>query len=274
MNTELWKTTEFKDALKELIERVEKGEVEALGSATFPTVWRPGCMLAPGLHLMEGAGKSGKTVNAVSLKIALEASGIPNAYRNVMEPRGMLIGVQKVTKPVMQGGITVGETQTEHDNYQTWLQEELSVLNKMKNLSEPHYPVLILDSGTYLIKRLDVTKASLKDDKGAIYQGGLSYGDILGCLHHCLLAAESEVALVMTINSELLPIVDVLGGAIEGLIKSKGPGKLDVESRDTGRRTMAITLPPSAVRCAINNVLKYPPELKGGTAQGDGIFRM
>ena len=112
-------------------------------------------------------------------------------------------------------------------------------------------PILILDSITYLLKSLQLTKTALKNEAATTFKEGLSSGDILGALHHTLLAEQFGVAIIGVVNSQLLPTVGMLGGAVEGEMFSNGAGQLRHVSRGTGRREVSFSLDAESVDYAL-----------------------
>lgn len=240
------------------------------GASHYPRAshanWRG---LAPGLTILYGGRATGKTVNALSLQLEALRDGVYAEYHAVMEPRGLIFSqaVSSVaaqaadaassasrTKEQEQKQAALNAAQAAHiipTSYSSWLHQRLQEASSRAVGSEP--PVVVIDSLTYTIRHLDETKAALlgSGGKDVTYSGGLSAMDILGALHHTLLAEAYGVVLVGVVNSELLPIAEVLTGAVEGILASRGVGQLVGPSRESARRYAATTINPETVRIAL-----------------------
>jgi hypothetical protein len=163
---------------------------------------------AHGMHLMAGVGASGKTVTSLGIVIEQLEAECPARYEYVMEPRASLIS-ELVTKE------------------QSWQNHLEKALDKVAG------GILVVDSLTYLVSRLN-RSIEMEDELSRVtYAGGLSPRDIMGILFHDELARKHGVALIATLNAELFPVVDKLSGACEGQATLLGPGQFQHRDRST-----------------------------------------
>jgi hypothetical protein len=223
----------------------------------------PSKPFSPGLHLFPGGTGRGKTLSALALRIHLGLQGFACVFKNVMEPRGMNVAITPSKSGDVQASEVAGLTGTGGDStllYGTLLENWMLKVNQMAQ--KRHVGCLFIDSGTYLLKALPETQSALAVDKGPTFKEGLAYGDLLGVLHHQMRAEEKGVALIMTINSELLPVVGSLAGAAEGSISMLGIGELAPRSRATARSEISLKLDPRAIVMA-REILGYGDQDRG-----------
>lgn len=188
------------------------------------------CPLAFGLHLMPGVKASGKTVTSLALAAWIKAQGIPAHYEYVMEPRSVH------NADIMAPG-----------QWTAYLSNLLSAKER---------GVVIIDSLTYLVTRLNESTFIDKSLPQVTYSGGLSPRDILGILFHDAMARQAKVALVATLNAELFPVVEKMGGACEGEFILAGPGVF--KHRDRTTRTFHSYDVPIEYTNWSFDTLKYP----------------
>lgn len=230
------------------------------------SLWRG---IAPGLTVLYGGRATGKSVNAIALQFDAMIEGAYSEYHAVMEPRGLIFSGAAVSSAATADALGATDAKTKQEemrvaellssrqahiiptSYSAWLHNQLEAVALRAREGFP--PILILDSLTYTIRHLDETKAAIKDSGGkdVTYSGGLSAADILGALHHTLIAEAYGVALIGTVNSELLPIAEVLTGAVEGVLSSRGVGQIVGPSRESGRRHTLVSVSQPAVRAAL-----------------------
>jgi hypothetical protein len=172
-----------------------------------PEDW-PELTLGFGLHLM-GAGRAkGKTITGLAIAEWLEASGVTNMYAYLMEPRSV------VPISTIIGG-------------SGWSDKYASLLDQAPN------GVLVLDSLTYLIQMTAEMRQVQETLSDVIYKGGLSPKDIIGVLIHDEIARSKRVAVIATVNSELMPTMEVFEGACEGTLNLSSPGSFLHRDRKT-----------------------------------------
>lgn len=205
---------------------------KAIAESTYQEVYKDQVPFAPGLHLFYGPGGSAKTTNALALQHALSLAGFSCVYRCVNEPRGLLLRppLTAEEEAALKGGSSNGVTgaQVFPGTYDQFLAD---LFARAKRVGGKGVPVAIADSLTYTLKALSVTAAQVEKGKMPTYEKGLDSGTILGVLHHSQLAANEGVALIGTVNSELLPTVSVLKGACEGIFVTSAPGIVTNQSR-------------------------------------------
>jgi hypothetical protein len=182
--------------------------------------------LAYGLHLMAGVKASGKTVSSLALVYETLAADKPARYEYVMEPRSRFVSS------------LVGEQGA-------WQKHLVSAMGRVKG------GILVADSLTYLIDKLDKSVEMEEELSRVTYSGGLSPRDIMGVLFHDELARKHEIALVGTLNAELFPVIDKLGGACEGEFQLAAPGSFQHRDRST-RSWKTVALSSSAMTKAFN----------------------
>lgn len=186
--------------------------------------------LTPGLHLLAAPKATGKTVTTLALAINYRQAGVPTVFAYVMEPRAQ--DVRSI--------LAVGE----------WQKYVESCLLQARN------GLLVLDSLTYVLNRLDII-TELEDAIGKVtYAGGLTPRDILSVLALDDMARKGNVALIGTLNSELFPIADKLEGACEGAITLSGDGQFLSRSRKA-RVVESYSIPREFVEAA-RTELGYP----------------
>lgn len=251
---------------KDIIESLLKSGIDVDPQLDSLPAELPSDPLAPGFHIMQGGPGSGKTVLALAWSLQLRKEGVASSYQSIMEPRGRMLAItQKQTvkdssKSVAQEaeGQQESSEATEHKHllYQRFFDYKCYQLKKVSN--GKRVPVLFLDSVTYLVKGLTVTQAALEKDKGPTFPEGLSFGDVLGVLHHTLRAMENGVAVVGVINSQLYPVVDKLRGACEGTIIVTSPQEARRNSRATSRMDVPLSIEPWAIKYA-RALLGYRP---------------
>lgn len=186
--------------------------------------------LAFGLHLMAGVKASGKTVTSLAIALLAHKSEVPSHYEYVMEPRA-----DSVVELLKTG---------------EWEKHLRSICKRYQ------HGVVVVDSLTYLVSKLDESVKLDESLSRVTYAGGLSPRDIMGILLHDQLARESQVALIGTLNAELFPVIEKLGGACEGEFLISGTGV--IQHRDRTTRTYApFTIPDDCVNGAFD-ALGYP----------------
>lgn len=163
--------------------------------------------LTYGLHIMVAPKAAGKTLTALAIAVKAKAEGVRTVFAYIMEPRA-----HDVTSLLEMGA------------WQAYLQACLN------NASEG---LLILDSLTYVLHRLDIIR-ELEESIGRVtYAGGLTPRDILSILVLDDMARKNKVAVIGTLNSELFPVAEKLEGACEGAIKLLAPGSFLLRTRRT-----------------------------------------
>jgi hypothetical protein len=271
---------ELYDELNRRIPRVQLDQNDILPRemATDP--------LTPGLHIMKGRAARGKTVTALAWRLQLEAEGHVVAYKNIMEPRGMLVditppkeadaaapaGELPEERAARLAAVNAALGVTESPVYSVLLGRWMNELTaKAAAAGVSTVPVLFCDSLTYLLKALSETQLALSLDKGPTFKEGLAYGDILGVLHHTLKAETHGVALVGVVNQDLFPVIDYLQGAAEGRIDVTEPGRITRASRGTGRRDIPVDIDPVYMTYA-RELLGYDSTVSEGINFGAGII--
>lgn len=196
--------------------------------------------LAPGLHVLHGAGGSGKTVNALAMAHYYRRKGYGVVFRAFDEPRGQMLGVAPSKDAVQVGSVNavIGtELPVYPGDYDDFINRVFGLAQSRtaQTQNKKSVPIAVIDSGTYKLKSLKMTQDILLTTDMPTYPGGLDAGVILGVLHHSQLAASQGVALIMTVNSDLMPTVKEMKGACEGVMSSDGVGYVTNSSRQTGR---------------------------------------
>lgn len=199
-----------------------------------PQQFSPSEPFSPGLHLLSGKRSSGKTVNSIALGYSLRRRGHVAIYKPFMEPRGLMLTDPKTEEEIHGGSTAPGDDYAITVSYSTWLNAQLLLAQAIALPDQ--VPVYILDGLTYTIRSLPETRDMIEKEPGPTFSGGLDMASIYGCMHHNARATLARVALVATVNSELMPTVEKLVGAVEGVSTSFGVGKLESASRETARR--------------------------------------
>lgn len=237
--------------------------------------------LAPGLHLMYGPARSGKTVTLISLILELRSRGYAASYVNLMEPRGLFVPTTptKSADEAATGEKTESDSPTRKteeqnarlrdylskDTYGEYLWKLMSAMPqdavgptswKTKIESVHCTPVLGLDSITYLIRALPETQKQAEVLGNTTFKGGLAAADTLGMLHHQLRAEYAGVAVIAVVNQELFPVVTELAGAVEGLIETRDDGCIRLSTRALSRDTIELRPEPQFIAQA-RTILRY-----------------
>lgn len=160
-----------------------------------------------GLHLMYAPSGGGKTVTSLALSLWYKALSVPSYYEYVGEPRAADVADTLV-------------------NSQTWENRLTTAMAKAKG------GVCFIDSITYLVTALPKVRELEAKIATVTYRGGLRPIDVVGILMYDALAAEKEVALVATLNSDLFPSVSQLEGACEGAISVSSAGSFTSRNRE------------------------------------------
>jgi hypothetical protein len=240
---------------------------------------------APGLHLMYGPARAGKTVTLLAMVLELRKLGYAATYQNIMEPRGLYLPID-VTEEEKAQAVTGGDQKKANvdvnkkttikdaerlkdyltqQSYSDWLWDRLESMPKdtlgplswkTGNQSFNCTPVMALDSLTYLIRALPETQMQAKVLGNTTFKGGLAVADTIGMMHHQLRAEYTGVAVVAAINQDLFPVVEDLGGAVEGLIETRQDGSISITTRALSRETIEIHLDQDHVAAA-RKLLRY-----------------
>lgn len=237
-----------------------------LNLSVFPSTYGSGAYFPPGLHLLIGGAGTGKTANSIALVHSLVFNyGMPATFCSVMEPRGIVFDPTGALKTAPAAGEKV-EKQEEglikRYSYTMWLRKKLAAVRAavspdnqrlLQNPGQP--PILVMDSVTYLLQQLTITQDYLSEHHVSTYKGGLSGADTIGALHHSAMAAAHGVALIATLNSDLVPIAKELKGACEGVAFSRGLGKLEYGNRGAGgRREFDLVLDADSIQFGLTTV--------------------
>lgn len=213
-------------------------------------------LFTPGLHMMAGSAGTGKSVNALALAAMLKNAGHYVEYHNIMEPRGAFFDDKKL---VNEAGIRNKEKNAIRDipeSFSKWLLEGVLPRCQNQGRNSKLASVCILDSITYLLRLLSPT-VQILSQRGApsgTYEGGLQYGDTLGAIHFNQQATYKDTCLIGIINSDLFPPIKALSGAVEGMMTSIQVGRLEVNSRPSGRQTVTWDIPPVYTHAAITRM--------------------
>lgn len=195
-----------------------------------------------GLHLLMAPAASGKTITALGLAVWL-ADFVPVTYVYAYEPLAE-IGISDLTA----------------DAHTKLMEQKLDAQSKTPKF-------VVFDSLSMALRMLTEVKPVADTLGDQAYTGGLKAADLVGAAAHSLRAASANTALYATINSEMLPIVKALGGAVMGVYHIPAPGLITGTDRDD-REIKPISVPKEAmnIACLANN---YGP-FKGAsnTTQG------
>jgi len=186
----------------------------------------PELPLATGLYLTFAPAAGGKTLTALGLACWLEAYGTSVSYEYAYEP-GAQTGIDKLG-PVAH-------------------QELLSRHKKEK----PH--VLVFDSLSLALRMLPEVEALAKLLGDQAYTGGLKPADLAGAGKHNAFGELNNVCIIGTVNSDMLPIVRALSGAIMGIFTIGAPGTLSGADR-TDRTQKPIVVPDEFMNIATQAV--------------------
>jgi hypothetical protein len=170
--------------------------------------------LTAGLHLFAAPASGGKTLTGLGLAVWLDAVGVPTNYVYAYEPLSPVPTSQ--LNPV----------------------EHAKLLKKHMG-AQPR--VLVFDSLTLALRMLPEVKpmADIMGDQA--YPGGLKPADLAGAALHNDYATTGHTALLATVNSDMLPIVKALPGAIMGIYQVPYPGTfVGVERSDRLRKPIVV----------------------------------
>jgi hypothetical protein len=186
----------------------------------------PGLNLSVGLHLLSAPASGGKTITALGLATWLDFLALSVRYVYAYEPLA---------------AITLSELNpTAHSKL---LKERMTWRKRGAQASDdtPASGVLIFDSLTLALRMLPEAKpmADILGDQA--YPGGLKPADLAGAGLHNDYAQAYRTALFATVNSDMLPIIKSLPGAIMGIYRVVSPGVfVGVERSDREERPITV----------------------------------
>lgn len=188
---------------------------------TFVPNTPPDLPLVAGLYLVFAPASGGKTLTALGLATWLRAHGTDVSYQYAYEP-GSSVGPSELTAP----------------KHEALLATHFSLDKSGKR--QPS--VLIFDSLSMALRMLTGV-AGLSDTLGdQAYPGGLKPADLAGASLHNDYGAQHKMCIIGTVNSEMLPIVRALSGAVMGIYSIGTPGTLSGMDR-TDRVSRPIIIP-------------------------------
>lgn len=203
--------------------------------------------LHPGLYFLAGGRAVGKSIFARALARYLRVVGsdrpgaeggpLQVSYVYCYEPRSP------------QAQVLVSDTKLEDEtvpfmapmHFGADLKKHLVTLAQQRT-SAAGSGVLILDSITLGLYRLG---GQLSDGKGeATFKEGLQMRDVLAAFTVNQLATAAGVALIGVVNSELMPIISPLEGAVEGSIVVASREMATIRDRGaSGRKAVELSIP-------------------------------
>jgi hypothetical protein len=207
------------DPLREALASAAQGDISLPRSAELRGVKK--FNKPNGLHLFSSPTASGKTTMLRALHLWLRSKDVKSHYAYIGEPRAPQVG-----SLFIEGA---------------W---EDALLARLK-MAEGGF--LLLDSLTYLVSRLRILKGLDVGDQ--TYKEGLTARDIMGVLIHDSLAFDANVAVIATVNSDLLPRTGILEGACEGSVILMPNGSLNHRDRSS-RRWENTTIPSRYISAA------------------------
>jgi hypothetical protein len=182
-----------------------------------------GLTLPTGLHLLFAPAGGGKTLTALGLYTWLVSEGVNASYEYAYEPNAER-GVDKLTP-------------AEHE----------AALKGHCVLNTPSACIFdALSLALRMLPEVDVLAKRLGDQA---YAGGLKPADLAGAALHNWFATKYRICLIATVNSEMLPIVKALSGAVTGIFQIGTPGTISGTDR-TDRVLKPIVIPDTMMNVA------------------------
>jgi hypothetical protein len=175
-----------------------------------------GFTLVEGVYLVTSPTGAGKSVSVATIVAMANAKGIPSTYITHFEPR---VRVHRLNS-------------TTHEPYFSNPTQYLSDLRKTVTKSEQS-KVIALDSITLPLKAHSASFPSQ-----ATFQGGMQPSDRAFLDALSTLAYEYHCVFLGVLNETLIPYVNDLYGAVEGLIKVQNVARISKNDRSpSSRRT-------------------------------------
>jgi len=207
--------------------------------------------LFEGVYIAIGPTGGGKTLTTAALAAWINATEAGRAaYLQVFEPRAPLYpqlrtmqrqASQTVAKPG-QGLVDIGKMLS-HEHLFTNPSKFISDVETMI-ISQPaeKVGVVILDSATDPIK---AHGSSAQWEGQTTFPGGMQPSDRDFLVTLATLAKVKHIALILTLNSILLPYAKDLSGATEGIIEVKNTRSFTISDRSvkTKRKEIAVEIP-------------------------------
>lgn len=177
--------------------------------------------LPAGLHLLIAPAAGGKTITALGLYNWIAASGLPCAYQYAYEPlaRVPMIGISTKSHSdlLIKCGRAAGSP--------------ITTVDEKSAPATQCYGYAVLDSISLAIRMLPSVGPMAKNLGDQAYSKGLKPADLVGASVHNSYATALGIVLIATINSEMLPIVNMLKGVAMGIHTIGAPGSFGGDDR-------------------------------------------
>jgi hypothetical protein len=193
--------------------------------------------LSVGIYLMAAPTGKGKTITSMALVAWCNFLGIPATYISCFEPRSPV-----VTNPLASTAAPFT------NEMQFWSDAE----GLMKGVSKVA-GLVIYDSATLPLKAYSGANKSYANQ--ATFPGGMQPSDRGFVDAGGKIALRHNLCIIINLNSTLVPYVDDLSGAAEGLINIIDAGTISYADRSPSSKRASIEL--SVPEVFINGALNY-----------------
>jgi len=207
-----------------------------------PSITVAGITFYRGVYILGGPTGAGKSVVLTSLIGACNRQGIPASYLYVFEPRAEVVINPRVSAQ-SEGHKLFEDPLMFIPNLDAGLE---STRTKAKITA-----MLGVDSVTTPMKAYAGTSKAFSGQ--STFTGGQQPSDRAFLNRLSILAKEHNLVLIVSINSVLVPYVDLLEGAVEGILAPSGISRVNVSDRGrtSERKAIPYDLPDEDVLNAL-----------------------
>lgn len=203
-----------------------------------------------GVYLVLAPTGAGKSVVGASLARWANDSGVPAAYLSVFEPRSPTwprINIKSTNAGAIKDFSQLISNESFSNPSQFWLDAK-AILTGRTAKSTPG--LLVFDSATDALK----ANAGERFRGQPTYEGGMQPSDRDFLITGSIMAKTYNVALLLVLNTTLIPYADRLHGACEGLITVRSVQTFSRTDRspESARESHEIEIPDRYVQESLN----------------------